>query len=190
LCGNRNRHRLIFGNAYVKFTLSRKSRDFDRDVTFTRVLAVTRKWNVADVYLYLLYNMRSKQGDLLIIVHFSWVCFKLFFKAKEITKIALASKLYDVLQWLKIRTRADRCKHWNSDCRNFISGWLNRIHEDICLRIVVSNTYCVVFLLSFSSSCIPYFTSFFGLSIFDCAIGILKRLFSIFLGERSILKKK
>jgi hypothetical protein len=40
----------------------------DRDVTFTRVLAVTRKWNVAGVYLHLLYNMRSKQGNLLIIV--------------------------------------------------------------------------------------------------------------------------
>jgi hypothetical protein len=48
--------------------ISRKSRDFDRDVTFTRVLAVTRKWNVAGVYLHLLYNMRSKQGNLLIIV--------------------------------------------------------------------------------------------------------------------------
>ena len=52
------------GSLFVDF---RKSRDFDRDVTFTRVLAVTRKWNVAGVYLYLLYNMRSKQGDLLII---------------------------------------------------------------------------------------------------------------------------
>ena len=48
--------------------ISRKSRDFDRDVTVTRVLAVTRKWNVAGVYLHLLYNMRSKQGNLLIIV--------------------------------------------------------------------------------------------------------------------------
>jgi hypothetical protein len=46
----------------------RKSRDFDRNVTFTSVLAVTRKWNVAGVYLNLLYNMRSKQVNLLIIV--------------------------------------------------------------------------------------------------------------------------
>ena len=30
--------------------ISRKSRDFDRDVTFTRVLAVTRKWNIAVQY--------------------------------------------------------------------------------------------------------------------------------------------
>jgi hypothetical protein len=27
----------------------------------------------------------------------------------------------------------------------------------VCLRIVVSNTYCVVFLHCFSSSCVPYF---------------------------------
>jgi len=46
----------------------RKSRDFDRYVTFTSALAVTRKWNVSGVYLHLLYNMRSKQVNLLIIV--------------------------------------------------------------------------------------------------------------------------
>ena len=33
----------------------------------------------------------------------------------------------------------------------------------VCLRIVVSNTYCVVFLLCFSSSCVPYVASFSGL---------------------------
>jgi hypothetical protein len=33
------------------------------------------------------------------------------------------------------------------------------------LSIVVSNAYCVVFLLCFSSSCVPYVASFFGLSI-------------------------
>ena len=36
-----------------------------------------------------------------------------------------------------------------------------------CLRIVVSNTYCVVFLLDFSSSYLPYATRLIGLSIFD-----------------------
>ena len=40
----------------------------------------------------------------------------------------------------------------------------------VCLRIVVSNTYCVVF---FFSSCVPYIASFSGLSIFDCPFGIL-----------------
>ena len=64
--------------------ISRKSRDFNRDVTFTRVLAVTRKWNVAGVYLYLLYNMRSKQGDLLIIASQLW-----FFLNFTITKFCL-----------------------------------------------------------------------------------------------------
>ena len=38
----------------------------------------------------------------------------------------------------------------------------------VCLSIVVSNTYCVVFLICFSSSCscVPYVASFSGLSIF------------------------
>ena len=43
----------------------------------------------------------------------------------------------------------------------------------VCLRIVVSNTYCVAFLLCFSSSCVLYVASFSGLSIFDCHFGIL-----------------
>jgi hypothetical protein len=36
------------------------------------------------------------------------------------------------------------------------------------LRIVVSNTYCVVFLFCLSSSYVPYAANFSGLSIFDC----------------------
>jgi hypothetical protein len=43
----------------------------------------------------------------------------------------------------------------------------------VCLCIVVSNTYCVVFLLCFSSSCVPYATIFYGLSCFDCPFSIL-----------------
>jgi hypothetical protein len=34
-----------------------------------------------------------------------------------------------------------------------------------CFRIVASNTYCVVFFVCFSSSCVPYVASFSGLSI-------------------------
>ena len=34
----------------------------------------------------------------------------------------------------------------------------------VCLRIVVSNIYCVVFLFCLSSSCEPYVASFSGLS--------------------------
>ena len=37
----------------------------------------------------------------------------------------------------------------------------------------MSNTYCVVFLLCFSSSCVPYVASFFGMYFFDCPFGIL-----------------
>ena len=62
---------IVQGSVFVGVLFSwivRKSRDFDRDVTFTSVLAVTRKWNVVGVYLQLLYNMRSKQVNLLIIL--------------------------------------------------------------------------------------------------------------------------
>ena len=49
----------------------------------------------------------------------------------------------------------------------------------ICVRlhIVWSNTYCVVLLFCFSSSCVPYVASFSGLSFFDCPFGFLLRLF-------------
>ena len=43
----------------------------------------------------------------------------------------------------------------------------------VCKCIVVSNTYCVVFLFCLFSSCVPYAASFSGLSIFDCPFGIL-----------------
>ena len=36
-----------------------------------------------------------------------------------------------------------------------------------CLSIVVSNTYCIVFLLSLSLSYVPYVFGFFRLSIFE-----------------------
>jgi hypothetical protein len=41
---------------------------------------------------------------------------------------------------------------------------------------VVSNTYCVVFLLIVFSSCVPYVAGFSGLSIFDCFFGKIERL--------------
>ena len=43
----------------------------------------------------------------------------------------------------------------------------------VSLRIVVSNTCCVMFMFCFSSSCVPYVASFSGLSICDCPFGIL-----------------
>jgi hypothetical protein len=42
----------------------------------------------------------------------------------------------------------------------------------VCLCIVVSNTYCVVYLLCFSSSCVSY-VAISGMCIFDCPFGIL-----------------
>ena len=38
----------------------------------------------------------------------------------------------------------------------------------VCLCIVMSNTYCVVFLFCFSSSCVHYVVSFSGISICYC----------------------
>ena len=42
----------------------------------------------------------------------------------------------------------------------------------VCLRIVVSSAYCVVFLLWLSSSCVPCAASFSGFSSFDSPFGI------------------
>jgi hypothetical protein len=48
----------------------------------------------------------------------------------------------------------------------------------ISTKIVVSNTYCVVFLFCLSSSCVPYVASFSVLSFPGRPFGILYRLFS------------
>jgi len=45
----------------------------------------------------------------------------------------------------------------------------------VCLRIVMSNTYCVMFLFCVSLSCVPYVASFSGFSIVDCPIRNLKK---------------
>jgi hypothetical protein len=42
----------------------------------------------------------------------------------------------------------------------------------VCLHILVSKTYCVVFLFCFSSSFVPYVSGFTGLSILYCLVGI------------------
>ena len=42
-----------------------------------------------------------------------------------------------------------------------------------CLHIMMSNAYCVVFLLCFSSSCVHCGDSFSGFSILDCPFGVL-----------------
>ena len=43
----------------------------------------------------------------------------------------------------------------------------------VCLRIVMSNIYCVVCLFCFSLSCVPYIVSFSGVSIFECHFSVL-----------------
>jgi hypothetical protein len=46
----------------------------------------------------------------------------------------------------------------------------------VCLSIVVSDTYCDVFLFCLSSSCVLYVGSFSALSISYCLFGIFYRL--------------
>ena len=49
---------------------------------------------------------------------------------------------------------------------NIMTDTLNLV-TDVCLHIVVSNTYCVLFCFSY----VPYVASFSGLSFFDCPFG-------------------
>jgi hypothetical protein len=46
-------------------------------------------------------------------------------------------------------------------------------NDDKGLGKLIYNTYCVVFLFCFSSTCVPYAASFSWLSISDCPFGIL-----------------
>jgi hypothetical protein len=61
----------------------------------------------------------------------------------------------------------------------FVGGLMSYCVFCVCLCIMVSNTYRVVFLFCFSSSCLPYVASFSELSIFDCVLGIPLRFIQI-----------
>ena len=50
----------------------------------------------------------------------------------------------------------------------------------VCLLMVVSITYCVVFLFCFSSFCVCYAASFSGLSIFFIAPSVFSNAYHIF----------
>jgi hypothetical protein len=65
---------------------------------------------------------------------------------------------------------------------------MSYLHYLFCLRIAESNTYCVVFLLCFSSSCGPCVASFSGLSFFDCPFGIIQHLFAGMVVAKSYIK--
>ena len=43
----------------------------------------------------------------------------------------------------------------------------------VCLRIVLYNTYCDMFLFRLSLSCVPFTASVSGFSMFDCHFRIL-----------------
>jgi hypothetical protein len=73
-------------------------------------------------------------------------------------------------------------------CSGSIYTYLCTKYSYTCMLyqcIVVSNTYCVVFLFCFSWSCVPYVASFSGLSIFDCPLclnTIIQYWYSIYIG--------
>jgi hypothetical protein len=70
-----------------------------------------------------------------------------------------------------------RCPNKNHVWFVFTSSCLCLISViSCCLHKVVSNTYCVVFLFSFSSSSVRYFASLTGLSIVGSLFGNLLRL--------------
>ena len=56
-----------------------------------------------------------------------------------------------------------QCSIWNEG----VSDFCVLFTFCVCLRVVVSNSYCAVFLFRFSSSYLPYVASFSGLSIFS-----------------------
>ena len=58
----------------------------------------------------------------------------------------------------------------NSDYLPLVSS------KQLCLQLCPTQ---IVLLFCFSSSCVPNITSFSGLSLFDCPIGILYRLFML-----------
>jgi hypothetical protein len=55
----------------------------------------------------------------------------------------------------------------------FVGGIMSYLLICVCLRVVVSNTYWVLFLFCLPSSCVLYVSSFSGISIFECPFGIL-----------------
>ena len=61
----------------------------------------------------------------------------------------------------------------------FVVRLMSYLHY-LCLFMAVSNTYCVVvvFLFYFSSFCVSYVASFYGLSIYNYLFSILSHLFT------------
>jgi hypothetical protein len=130
-------------------------------------------WNVALVLFLLFKMLKIKWNEIL------WIFFlmhlinqsMLFFSFFLCCPIMCLYVLCYVLCCLL------RFPHRNDVRFVFTSSYLYRglcLHYVSCVwsGIVMSNTNCVVILLFFSSSCVPYIASFSGLSIFDCSFGI------------------
>lgn len=101
-----------------------------------------------------------------------WTSFKLFFPI--MFHYILSSILW---RPLRFPHRNDVWFALTSRC-SYNGLWLIYV-INVCLRLVVSNTYCVVLLFCFSSYCIPYAASFSKLSLFIVTFGILSHLFVI-----------
>jgi hypothetical protein len=54
---------------------------------------------------------------------------------------------------------------------SFVGGFMSNLRYVCLLAYSGVQHYCVVFC--FSTSCVPYVASLFGLSIFDCPFGIV-----------------
>ena len=61
----------------------------------------------------------------------------------------------------------------NTNNNNNKNNVMSNLRYLCFLRIVVSNTYFVVFLFCFSSYCVPYVSGVGGLSNFDFSFGIV-----------------
>jgi len=88
-------------------------------------------------------------------------------------------KKYRYVLWCSLRIPHEHVVRFVSTSSFLLEGSCLIYVICICLRVMVSNIYCVMFLLCFSSSSVPYDIRFSGLSIFDCPFGILYRLFDI-----------
>ena len=100
-----------------------------------------------------------------------------------------------IVQGLNIRNKIRKINYilytqhlyiWNRHCYWWNNRWSNHSYGDrqgrykfnylgyvSFLRIVVSSTYCVVFLFCLTWLCVPYVTSFSRLSILDCHFAFL-----------------
>ena len=103
----------------------------------------------------------------------------------------MQSSFFYVLSYYHVSLRSEFCVVMSVTIPPLKRCWVRCLYYGsrlihlicLCFPIVVSNTYCVLFLFYFSSSCVTCDASFSGLFIFDCTFRILQRLFP---GEQNV----